>query len=1025
MSDRRDPEEGREELVSFLVERFGDGLRVFAEDYLGEAPVHADWTGSQVIAASTLITEAEAMGQMGDLWQGLRDELLTDQPAFADVIDRLEAGWRTQAELRWEAIKLAADTASNTVLEDLVHDPATYVARSEADEVMSEFLDADHPAVIMTGAAGVGKTSFAVELLRRVTSRGDGVLFLAGKWMTADDVWSQIAAKLELGQQRPLELLRERARAGDGRIVVIIDGIHEVPSTEGGVSVFKSLNSRLDELSERVKIVVTVTESAWHRLERRVRKDIRRGRYFAPQGELALSLQPFDDAQLEEAWAKYRAAYDVSTDFDDIPASLQRPLRVPALMHLLAQAYEGESIPDAEVISASDFFKHYFEVKVGPDDERRLVDGIAAAMYEAGRTPLAQALIADDESLRDLLTEDADSAYARLVVKDVIHEFEEARSLRDARLVEYTIQRFGAWVLASYLAERSPGPGEQVDLITEASAKFATYPPAWDAATMLMVQAADDEVFVRLAASDRSEVRELVVSAVAELAAFDDTRVHSVVTALLSAENDSSRLTALRAAYRSTLANSDLVFDEEFIAIARGADDELRQILHDTLYLIWRRDPDYTIGVLRTLVAQLERGQMVRRFWELPETRRLLELVAQIAITLYTTNPTLDLGRAIGDLGYELIVERLKVVGLMSNSLVQGVMFPVVDRRFSELIYRGFLVDDPEAIDRVFQLDAAAKDDIRAGIRLLDPDQPVASETEALHRMFAAADSDFSSLLAAQALAVHLVTEFESVKTTARAVHDRGDFRARAWLLTAFLVLLENTPDGWVPLLEDLTSSTVASHRDEFNAGAGILSGGHIDQVLMPLGLAYGKRAIDMPVHVGLVAEAIAVGDLAMAARVVDSLGSTGFHHPRVARDALWHIWEQMTERGGQVPDEVLEALVRAMATIRALYPDIVDDLVADMGHESVEAGFRTATEPDWLRNQVSLLGLYNNGVHIAVCNPIMRIGLLEPTYSMLIDEPDLAAAVKGLTKRAWDLAGAYDYHVDRWMGSGTGGICC
>lgn len=1024
MSDRREPDQGRGELVTFLVERFGDRLRVFAEDYLGDAPDHADWTGSQLNAASTLVTEIEAMGSMDQLWQGLREELLESQPAFAATIDRLEQGWRSQAELRWEAIELAARSASQAVLADLGHDSATYIRRPDAEEVMSAFLEAGQPAMILTGAAGIGKTSFAVELQGRMTGEGEVVLFLAGKWMTADDIWDQIAFKLDLGEQRPIELLGERATAGGGRILVIVDGIHEVPSTEGGVSVFKSLNARLDDLPRSVKVLVTVTESSWRRLERRVRADIRRGRYFSPGGELTLSLDPFDDDELAEAWSRYRDVFAVSTEFDALPASLRRPLRVPALMALLAQAYAGGSIPEADVVSASDFFKKYFEVKVGPDDERRLVDGIAAAMYEAGRTPLAQALIADDDDLRELLAETADSPYARLVDKDVIREFEEARSLRDARLVEYTIQRFGAWVLASYLAERTPERADQVELIIEASAKFATYPPAWDAATMLLVQVAEDEVYVSLAASDRSEVRELVVSAIAELAAFDEARARAVVSAMLAAEAGPSRLTALRAAYRATVANPDMTFDAEFIAIARGADDDLRQILHDTLYRIWRRDPGYTIGVLQTLVAELDRGQVMRRFWELPETRRLLELVAQVAITLYTTNPTLELGGAIGDLGHELIVERLRVVGLMSNSLVQGVLFPVVDRRFSEHIYRGFLVDDPQAIERVFALDGAAKEDIRTCIALLDPDRPLGAETEALHRLFAADDSDFSSLLAAQVMAVHLVTEFDAAEALVRSIYERGGFRARAWLLTSFLVLLETTPSEWVPLLEDLTSRTVRDHGDDIRTGGGILSEGHIDQVLLPLGLAYGKRAVDMPLHVDLVTGSMARGDAVMAARVVDALGSVGFHHPRVARDALWSIWEENSD-GDQHPEELTEALVRAMATIRALYPDIMDDLVADIGDESVEASFRTAPEPAWLRSQVSLLGLYNNGVHIAACNPIMRAGLLEPTYSMLVDGPDLATAVKGLTKRAWDLAAAHDYHLDRWMGPATGGICC
>jgi hypothetical protein len=42
----------------------------------------------------------------------------------------------------------------------------------------------------------------------------------------------------------------------------------------------------------------------------------------------------------------------------------------------------------------------------------------------------------------------------------------------------------------------------------------------------------------------------------------------------------------------------------------------------------------------------------------------------------------------------------------------------------------------------------------------------------------------------------------------------------------------------------------------------------------------------------------------------------------------------------------------------------------------------------------------------------------------MLIEAPDLKSAVSGLTKRAWDLVETHDFHLDRWMGPATGGVC-
>jgi hypothetical protein len=1009
------------------VDRFGDKLEMFTDTYLGEISDHVNWVGDRNQQANDLVAEVSARNLTARLWQALRDELLAGQPEFAAEIDRLEAGWRNDSELLWEAIGEAARKASEAAIADIPFDPVVYLPRAEADEVITEFIAGPSPALILTGESGVGKTSFGIEWVQRLAADKEPALFLAGKWLPSHRIWDHIAAALDLKGDNWLQLLGATAVENDGRLVVFIDGINEVPDSDGGVQAFESLNSRLPDVPDRVRVVVTVNKASWHRLQTKVRATIREGRYFAPGEQLTLELAPFSPEELEQAWGKYQAKYGITTAFADIPPGLRRPLRNPAMMHLLAIAYEDGALPGVEAISTSDFFRKYFEAKVEGGDERKLLDGIAFLMFEMASTPMDRLAIEGKEDLASLVSDAVGSPYAKLIDKDVIRELEVERALRKEPAVEYSIQKFGAWVLAAYLANTAKEPGAQADLIALASTKFATYPPAWDAASMLLAHVAEDEVFLSLAGSGITQVRELVIEALAEMAVTKPDRVKSLVDEILAAKGKGAsdrRRTALRAAYRASAENPAIDFDDTFTAIARGADDDLREHLHDTLYLIWNSDPDYTFGVLQRLVAQLDRGQVIRRFWELAATRRYLELLAQVVITIYTSSPTVAVGKRVGDLGHELIVDRLRVAGLVGNDSVQKRLFPIVDRRFSEHIFKGFLVDDPEAIDEVFELDASAKEAIRSGIGVLDPGADIEASTEVLARLFGASDSDFSSLLAAQALSVHLIADLPRAEPVARTLHADGDLRAQAWVLTSFTVLLKTTPPEWVALLEELTSATIEKNDGILAGEDGVLGKALIDQILLPLGLAYGKRGTDMALFTELVGDRLSAADAASAARVIRSLGSIGFHHPRVVTDTISRLWAAQAEAGARLQGEPLDALVDALATIRVLHPNQVDDLLLELADEQLQVGVRNSLEPEWLRPQIALLGLFNNGVHMATCNPIMRENLLVPTYQMLIEAPDLKSAVSGLTKRAWDLVETHDFHLDRWMGPATGGVC-
>jgi hypothetical protein len=108
--------------------------------------------------------------------------------------------------------------------------------------------------------------------------------------------------------------------------------------------------------------------------------------------------------------------------------------------------------------------------------------------------------------------------------------------------------------------------------------------------------------------------------------------------------------------------------------------------------------------------------------------------------------------------------------------------------------------------------------------------------------------------------------------------------------------------------------------------------------------------------------------------------------------------------------------LVRALAGMRTLHLAAVDNFLLDVrASPALRAGVGRGVDPAPLYEQVRTLGLYNNGVHQAVCFPTMREGLLQPIYALLVDSRSLRKAVSELTRRAWDMVVATDFRLENW----------
>src|SRR5947207_1921972 len=144
------------------------------------------------------------------------------------------------------------------------------------------------------------------------------------------------------------------------------------------------------------------------------------------------------------------------------------------------------------------------------------------------------------------------------------------------------------------------------------------------------------------------------------------------------------------------------------------------------------------------------------------QARRLVSFLGGPSITLYTSRPGWEVGKPTSDLWYRVAVERLLVTTVASPAFapVRALAFAVGNKQFSEKILRGFLVDDPHSVDRVFGLDDAAKAPFVQSLDLLDPAAAIDDAATDRLATLLGSDLDVFRLLAAQVLAVHAVADF-------------------------------------------------------------------------------------------------------------------------------------------------------------------------------------------------------------------------------------------------------------------------
>jgi hypothetical protein len=259
---------------------------------------------------------------------------------------------------------------------------------------------------------------------------------------------------------------------------------------------------------------------------------------------------------------------------------------------------------------------------------------------------------------------------------------------------------------------------------------------------------------------------------------------------------------------------------------------------------------------------------------------------------------------------------------------------------------------------------------------LFDPATPLASYMGELEALLGA-DNDFFNIVGAAHIGIHAAHDAARTAPVVRELYRRAPPAGRLWLLLGFSVLLPQTPAAWGALVEELTEGIFRDHPElAYGEAPSVVQ--QFDILLLPLGLAYGKRGGSMPLIELMLQDGLLRGDRRLVERVVAGLAAVGFYYP----EPVFKLLDELVVAGdGELP----AALVPTLATMRTLHLDAVDVFMAQAGlSEELQRRVAAAADTELVRRYIYWLGLYNQVVHSCLYYPKMRRQMAMGAMEML-----------------------------------------
>jgi hypothetical protein len=456
-----------------------------------------------------------------------------------------------------------------------------------------------------------------------------------------------------------------------------------------------------------------------------------------------------------------------------------------------------------------------------------------------------------------------------------------------------------------------------------------------------------------------------------------------------------SRRTAFRTAFLMGERGKEL-----FVWLAGQDNADARRVAVRSLYLHWRHDPGYVHGLMKDLAGRVG-------FPPIGRSGRVLRFLADLSVTIYVNHPErADVLERTAALWTEILTSRLHVQQLLF--LVRAPLARSVALTFSGRILNTATMSEVQDPSRFFSQGLADRQRFLRVVPLVDPDA-ILDDKGQLDDVVQLLHSEIlpHRILAALVLATHGARDSgrmaQLLEELARFL--RGD--AYLWAILAFAVPLPETPPAWLAWLERMTERLIAKDPETFLDDHGFLAS--FDIALLPIGLAYGKAGLTMPLIDDLLGRALK-GDRSLGLRVIRGLAPVGFYYPDLVFTSLRRHAEMF-----RAPDAA-NSLAYLFATMRALHFDRVDLFLAEVGApDSLREAIARMPEPSVVARCVNWIGLYNNAIHEALNYPAMKRTLLLGGLRALGEATEPRQFVRAYTDDVLDMAERAEFQLIRW----------
>ncbi|HEX8690077.1 MAG TPA: HEAT repeat domain-containing protein, partial [Solirubrobacterales bacterium] len=494
-----------------------------------------------------------------------------------------------------------------------------------------------------------------------------------------------------------------------------------------------------------------------------------------------------------------------------------------------------------------------------------------------------------------------------------------------------------------------------------------------------------------LAAEGRSEMLEQLVGALAtavepalRAAALDALLLYAkargpdsrpFICRLALSPDPTPRLVALKAISR--LDRDEQV--EALKEVITQGDSEVRMAASYALYANWNTEP-----AALTSEVLLELADLVAL--HRPRTLKpLLEVLSSVTITNYINNcGDSEVAEQTSALWRRIFHERLHLNRLNRPFLERSVVVPIAARHFAQRVLGGATGFD-EGKDGLLPLRAEQRQQVRAAVEGLDPAIPF-DRIEADVAQLGESDVLIFRILAAQAIAVRAIVDFESLEGALRRLFEAGSVRLRTTLVLALTTELRECPPAWRPARDPLLAA--------------------LDLLFVPLGLAYCRAGERMSVHERLIASAET--DPEVRRSCIAGTAIVGLYSPNLALAAL--------EPAAEADGEFLSThAVEALGAIRSLHQAAVDRWVGEWGESALRESVLAAGGFDTARRHIEAIGLYTNGVHQAIHYPFMRETVLRQVFTLMCESGSIREWARSYTRTVLQALRAADYTLINW----------